>query len=74
MVMSLRLKKIKIKPRVKLNNKIYVHGRQPEFAGYYTIHAQQIYEPRASCFLLALVYSFDDVLNQNKDNKTAPVE
>ena len=26
------------------------------------------------CFLLALVYSFDDVLNQNKDNKTAPVE
>lgn len=64
MVMSLKLKKIKIK---------LIMG-QPEFAGYYTIHARQIYEPRGSCFLLAFVYSFHDVLNQNKDNKTAPVE
>lgn len=46
----------------------------PEFVATLTIHAHQIYEPRGCCFLPALVYSFHDVLNQNKDNKTAPVE
>ena len=73
MVTSLKLKKIKIQPRVKLNKQhIHVWANPSLLAT--TIHARQIYKPRGSCFLLALAYSFHDVLTQNKDIKTAPLE
>ena len=67
------LKKIKSKPRVKLNNKIYMHGPIWVCWLLYDPLSTTLW-PRGSCFLLSLVYSFHDVLNQNKDNKTSPVE
>ena len=44
---------------------------QPESAGYYTIHSQQIYDLGDFSFYYPLSILF---MNQNKENKTAPVE
>ena len=69
----LKLKEIKIQPRVKLN-KQHIHVWANPSLLVTAVHARQIYKPRGSCFLPTFVYSFDDVLNQNKAIKTAPLE